>query len=230
MALNIAIIGFGKMGRMIEKIALEREHIIVARLERGWLPDDLNNADVAIEFTEPNSAFSNIQKILKAGIPVVSGTTGWYDKISDLKQESRNAGLVYASNFSLGVNILFELNSKMAELFSHHDQYKPSLKEEHHKEKKDIPSGTAITLAESIVQNSSLNGWAMKGELGKLPIQSIRKKDLHGNHSITYESEIDKVTLSHSAFNRKGFALGAVIAAEKIFGKTGIHKFNSLLF
>ena len=97
-------------------------------------------------------------------------------------------------------------------------------------EKKDIPSGTAITLAESIVQNSSLNGWAMKGELGKLPIQSIRKKDLHGNHSITYESEIDKVTLSHSAFNRKGFALGAVIAAEKIFGKTGIHKFNSLLF
>ena len=230
MALNIAIIGFGKMGRMIEKIALEREHIIVARLERGWLPDDLNNADVAIEFTEPNSAFSNIQKILKAGIPVVSGTTGWYDKISDLKEESRNAGLVYASNFSLGVNILFELNSKMAELFSRHDQYKPSLKEEHHKEKKDIPSGTAITLAESIVQNSSLNGWALKGELGKLPIQSIREKDLHGNHSITYESEIDKVTLSHSAFNRKGFALGAVIAAEKIFGKTGIHKFNSLLF
>ena len=218
------------MGRMIEKIALEREHIIVARLERGWLPDDLNNADVAIEFTEPNSAFSNIQKILKAGIPVVSGTTGWYDKISDLKEESRNAGLVYASNFSLGVNILFELNSKMAELFSRHDQYKPSLKEEHHKEKKDIPSGTAITLAESIVQNSSLNGWALKGELGKLPIQSIRKKDLLGNHSITYESEIDKVTLSHSAFNRKGFALGAVIAAEKIFGKTGIHKFNSLLF
>ena len=218
------------MGQMIEKIALEREHIIVARLERGWVPDDFNNADVAIEFTEPNSAFNNIQKTLSAGISVVSGTTGWYEKISDLKEESQNAGLVYSSNFSLGVNIFFELNNKMAELFSHHDQYKPSLKETHHKEKKDIPSGTAITLAEDILKNSSLNGWTVKDEFGKLPIQSIREKDIHGNHSITYESEIDKVTLSHSALNRKGFAIGAVIAAEKIFGKTGIHKFNSLLF
>ena len=218
------------MGRMIEKIALEREHIIVARMERGWVPDDFNNADVAIEFTEPNSAFNNIQKTLSAGISVVSGTTGWYEKISDLKEESQNAGLVYSSNFSLGVNIFFELNNKMAELFSHHDQYKPSLKETHHKEKKDIPSGTAITLAEDILKNSSLNGWTVKDEFGKLPIQSIREKDIHGNHSITYESEIDKVTLSHSALNRKGFAIGAVIAAENIFGKTGIHKFNSLLF
>ena len=230
MALKIAIIGYGKMGRMIEKIALEREHIIVARMERGWVPDDFNNADVAIEFTEPNSAFNNIQKTLSAGISVVSGTTGWYEKISDLKEESQNAGLVYSSNFSLGVNIFFELNNKMAELFSHHDQYKPSLKETHHKEKKDIPSGTAITLAEDILKNSSLNGWTVKDEFGKLPIQSIREKDIHGNHSITYKSEIDKVTLSHSALNRKGFAIGAVIAAEKIFGKTGIHKFNSLLF
>ena len=230
MALKIAIIGYGKMGRMIEKIALEREHIIVARMERGWVPDDFNNADVAIEFTEPNSAFNNIQKTLSAGVSVVSGTTGWYEKISDLKEESQNAGLVYSSNFSLGVNIFFELNNKMAELFSHHDQYKPSLKETHHKEKKDIPSGTAITLAEDILKNSSLNGWTVKDEFGKLPIQSIREKDIHGNHSITYKSEIDKVTLSHSALNRKGFAIGAVIAAEKIFGKTGIHKFNSLLF
>jgi 4-hydroxy-tetrahydrodipicolinate reductase len=230
MALKIAIIGYGKMGRMIEKIALEREHIIVARLERGWVPNDFNNADVAIEFTEPNSAFTNIQKTLSAGISVVSGTTGWYEKISNLKEESQNAGLVYSSNFSLGVNIFFELNNKMAELFSHHDQYKPSLKEAHHKEKKDIPSGTAITLAEDILKNSSLSEWTLKDEFGKLPIESIREKDIHGNHSITYKSEIDKVTLSHSALNRKGFAIGAVIAAEKIFGKTGIHKFNSLLF
>ncbi len=218
------------MGRMIENIALERKHIIVARLEKGWVTNDLNNADVAVEFTEPNSAFSNIQKTLSAGVSVVSGTTGWYNEISDLEKESQNAGLVYSSNFSLGVNILFELNDKMAELFSHHNQYKPSLKEAHHKEKKDIPSGTAITLAEAILQKSSLNGWSIQHESGKLPIESIREKDINGNHSIIYESEIDKVTLSHSAMNRKGFALGAIIAAEKIFGKTGIHKFNSLLF
>ena len=230
MALKIAIIGYGKMGRIIEKIALERKHIIVARLEKGWVQDDLNNADVALEFTEPNSAYSNIQETLRAGVCVVSGTTGWYDKISDLKKESQNAGLVYSSNFSLGVNILFELNDKMAELFSHHDQYKASIREEHHKEKKDIPSGTAITLAEGVLKKSSLNGWSIHEDLGKLTIESIREKDLHGNHSITYKSEIDKLTLSHSAFNRKGFALGAIVAAEKIFGKTGIHKFNSLLF
>ena len=218
------------MGRIIEKIALERNHNIVACLEKGWSPENLKNADVAIEFTQPDSAFSNIHKALKYGIPVVSGTTGWYDRISDLEEVSKTAGLVYASNFSLGVNILFEINKISAQLLADHEDYNVNIHETHHTEKKDIPSGTAITLAESIIERNKLSGWTLTEEVGKLPIKSYRKIDIPGNHTITYQSGVDEISISHTAFNREGFAVGALIASEKIIGKIGIHKFNSLLF
>jgi 4-hydroxy-tetrahydrodipicolinate reductase len=220
MALKIAIIGYGKMGQMIEVIAQERKHSIIARLDKGWDIDQLKGADVAIEFSEPNSAVENISKAL----------TGWYRHINSIKDLTVNAGLVYASNFSLGVNVFFEVNKKLSKLLANREEYKASIKETHHTNKKDIPSGTAITLAEQLIENTSITDWSLKDENQKIKIESKREKEVCGDHSVTYQSEIDKITISHSAFNRKGFALGAIIAAEKIQGKTGIHPFNSLLF
>ena len=230
MALKIAIIGYGKMGQMIEVIAQERDHSIIARLDKGWDIDQLKGADVAIEFTEPNSAVANISKALRSNIPVVTGTTGWYSHINSIKDLTVNAGLVYASNFSLGVNIFFEINKKLSKLLANREEYKAAIKEIHHINKKDIPSGTTITLAEQIIENTSIADWSLKDENQKIKIESRREKEVCGDHLVTYQSEIDKITISHSALNRKGFALGAIIAAEKIQGKTGIHPFNSLLF
>tara|TARA_B100000497_G_C7688157_1_gene417544 strand:- start:648 stop:1340 length:693 start_codon:yes stop_codon:yes gene_type:complete len=230
MALKIALIGYGKMGQMIEFVALERNHSIIARLDKGWDINELKGADVAIEFTEPNSALENISKALSLNIPVVTGTTGWYSQLTSIKNLTINAGLVYASNFSLGVNIFFEINKRLSELLANREEYIPIIKETHHTEKKDIPSGTAITLAEQLIENSSITDWSLGDENQKIKIESKREKEVCGDHTVSYESEIDKISISHSAFNRKGFALGAIIAAEKIQGKTGIHPFNSLLF
>ncbi len=236
--MKIALIGYGKMGKEIEKIALDRGHEIVFKIDITN-PEDLNienlkKADVAIEFTIPASATANYKLCFEAGIPVVSGTTGWLEKQAEVHQlcKDLNGTFFHTTNFSLGVNIFFALNKKLAELMANHSEYTVEMKEIHHTQKLDAPSGTAITLAEGIIENiSAKNSWVNypTGVANEIGIISEREGQIPGTHIINYDSEVDYIEITHCAKNRKGLAFGAVLAAEYSFGKKGILTMNDLL-
>ena len=230
--MKIALLGYGKMGKEIEKIAISRGHKIVIRKD---LDDkiDINLADVAIDFSVPKAAFSNISNCLNHQVPVISGTTGWLDKYEDaisLCKEKKGA-FIYASNYSLGVNIFFELNKQLAKMMKAVEGYDISMEEIHHTKKLDAPSGTAITLAQGIIENTSKNNWELNEKTSQenIPIIAKRIPDVPGTHSVWYTSEEDTIEIKHTAHSRKGFALGAVIAAEWISGKTGIFSMKDVL-
>lgn len=232
--MKIALFGYGRMGKEIEKIALQRGHEIVLKIEDGDIYD-ISNADVAIDFSVPSAAFDNITHCFKNGVPVISGTTGWLDKYDEAIEicESNKGGFIYASNFSLGVNIFFELNKQLAKMMNPWQDYDINMEEIHHTKKLDAPSGTAITLAEGIIENTSKDAWNLKeGNStinGSIPIVAKRIPDVPGTHIINYNSEIDSIEIKHTAHNRKGFALGAVIAAEWIHGKQGVFSMRDVL-
>ena len=236
--MRIALIGYGKMGKEIEKIALDRGHQIVLKIDITNPEDltirNLQTADVAIEFTIPSSAVGNYQLCFEAGIPVVSGTTGWLDRQAEVFDSCKNMNgtFFYASNFSLGVNIFFLLNMKLATLMANRDEYKIGITEIHHTQKLDAPSGTAITLAEGIMENiPSKTKWINQTtENGaELEIISERIGEVPGTHIIKYDSEVDYIEMTHCAKSRKGFAFGAVLAAEFSLNNKGILTMNDLL-
>ena len=223
--MKIALVGYGKMGQIIDKIAQTRGHEIVARLNESPTLENLNNPDVVIEFSSPESAFGNIKFCLEQGIPVVCGTTGWLEKKSEIEKIciENNSAFLYGSNFSLGVNLFFALNEKLAQLMKpFNNDYDCQLEEIHHIHKLDKPSGTAISLAEDIISNSDFEKWKLDDTLGKeLGIRAVREEEVPGTHIVTYRSEVDEIEIKHTAFNRNGFALGAVIASEWIIGRKG---------
>ena len=236
--MNIALLGYGKMGHAIEEIALQKGHNIVLRITDENLNDftkeNIKKADVAIEFTNPESAVSNILFCLNESIPVISGTTGWLSKLRVVEEKCKevNGSFLYASNYSIGVNIFFELNKKLASLMKSHNDYDISLEEIHHTQKKDAPSGTAITLAEQIINASTQkNKWvnSIAENEHELSIISKRIDEVSGTHSVKYSSSIDDIEIIHTAHNRKGFALGAVLAAEFIADKKGIFSMKDVL-
>lgn len=230
--MKIALLGYGKMGKTIERIALERGHDIVLRKSGSDSFDGLENADVAIDFSVPDAAVKNISACLNAGIPIVSGTTGWlenYSTVTDLCEIKKGA-FIYGSNFSLGVNLFFELNEYLSKMMSKFDQYKISLEEIHHTQKLDAPSGTAISLAKGIIENTDYSSWALSNaKPDELLIDAKRIENVPGTHTVTYDSVVDAIEIKHTAHNREGFALGAVIAAEWLFGKTGIFTMKDVL-
>ncbi|MDP4186053.1 MAG: 4-hydroxy-tetrahydrodipicolinate reductase [Bacteroidota bacterium] len=228
--MKIALIGYGKMGHEIEKIAIERGHeislIIDVSNQADLTVENLKGTDVAIEFTIPTSAIGNYFKCFEANVPIVSGTTGWLDKLDMVKEamNSHNGTFFYASNYSLGVNLFFELNKRLAKLMNHFPDYEVSMEETHHIQKLDAPSGTAITLAEGILDNlDRKKEWTLSNQRTSdaLVINPIRRGFVPGIHTIRYESSDDLITIEHEAKNRRGLALGAVIAAEFSFEKKG---------
>ncbi len=230
--MNIALLGYGKMGKTIERIALQRGHQIVIKADEGS-KYDITEADVAIDFSIPTVAYNNISNCLNNGVPVISGTTGWlqdYDKAVALCEEKKGA-FIYASNFSLGVNIFFELNKTLAKMMRTLKQYKVDIEEIHHTQKLDAPSGTAITLANGIIENSNAyTGWSLGAESEQsIPIEAKRIDNVPGTHTVNYKSDVDSINIKHTAHSRDGFALGAVIAAEWIIGKTGVFTMNDVL-
>ncbi len=231
--MKIALLGYGKMGKVIEKIALHRGHEIILRKDQTTTFEGLQFADVAIDFSVPSAAVSNISQCLKNGIPVVSGTTGWldeYSKMEALCQEKMGA-FIYASNFSLGVNLFFELNDYLAKMMSKFNQYSVSMEEIHHTQKLDAPSGTAISLAKGVIANSNYSDWSLKKNLDKnhIYIDAQRIENVPGTHSIFYKSEVDTIEIKHEAHNRNGFAIGALIASEWIIGKKGVFTMRDVL-
>jgi 4-hydroxy-tetrahydrodipicolinate reductase len=236
--MRIALIGYGKMGKLIEEIAVEQGHSIVLKISSSNRLDltaaSLSSADVAIEFTNPESAYENVKFCLESGIAVISGSTGWNEKISDIISlcKEKNGSFLHASNFSIGVNIFFAINTKLAELMASQSGYEVSLKEIHHTAKKDAPSGTAVTLAEQILsklpaKTSWVNGDANTGD--KLSIISERVDPAPGTHHVKYDSEIDSIEIIHTAHNRKGFASGAVKAAEFVSSRKGVFTMKDVL-
>lgn len=232
--MKIAIIGYGKMGKVIERIALERGHEIVLKKTSNDSFNGIENADVVIEFSVPSAAVANISHCLNLGIPTISGTTGWledYHKMTELCQDKGTAFL-YGSNFSLGVNLFFELNNHLAKLMSKFKEYQVSMEEIHHTQKLDKPSGTAISLANAIINHTDYNNWSLEKSNKKdtFTIDAIRKNEVPGTHTVTYETEIDSISINHTAHSREGFALGSVIAAEWIKGKKGVFTMKEVLF
>lgn len=236
--MKIALIGYGKMGKAIEEIALAKGHEIVLRIGTSNMTDftqeNIQQADVCIEFSTPDTAFENIKKCLEANVPVVSGTTAWLEKLEEAKQIclNHNTAFLYASNFSVGVNLFFKINKLVAKIMASHPEYQVSMEEIHHTQKKDAPSGTAVTLAEGILENyTSKNTWvnAAAETENQLSIISKRIDPAPGTHSIFYKSEIDEITLNHTAHSRKGFASGALFAAEFLNGKHGIYTMDDVL-
>ena len=229
--MKIALLGYGKMGKAIEKVALERGHEIVLKLDESVTEINFINASIAIDFSMPNAAYNNIQQALNQNIPIISGTTGWledYDKIVALCKEKKGSFL-YASNFSLGVNLFFELNTKLAKLMQGFD-YKVSLTETHHTQKLDAPSGTAISLAEQLLPYSSNNSWTMDtNEINKVLITAKRIENVPGTHQVIYTSTVDEIEIKHTAKSRLGFAQGAVLAAEYIEKRKGIFTMKDVL-
>lgn len=230
--MKIALLGYGKMGKIIEEIAISRNHEIGFKRSRSQSEGNINNCDIAIDFSVPKAAVNNITECFEVGVPVVSGTTGWlasYEEMVRLCKE-KDCGFIYASNFSLGVNIFFELNRKLAEMMKGINEYNVHLEEIHHTQKLDAPSGTAITLAEGIIENSEYTDWTLD-EIKNLhiPIKAKRIPDVPGTHTVTYTSEIDDIEIKHEAHNRTGFALGAVIAAEWLVNKKGVFTMKDVL-
>lgn len=239
--MNIALIGYGKMGKAIEKIAKERGHKInvVCNSELNVNLADFSNVDVAIEFTEPKLAVNHIKFCTEKNIPIVVGTTGWNSDLPAVSEliNRHHGKLLYASNFSIGVNVFFEINKKLAQLMQPTSGYKLTVEETHHIQKKDAPSGTGISIADDIIENNNnYSAWKVgkenipNVETQEFPLVAYRKPDVPGTHKITYESEIDKIEIIHEAHNRKGFALGAVIAAEFLAQqKSGVYQMNDVL-
>lgn len=236
--MNIALIGYGKMGKAIEEIALERGHNITLRISstnaHEMTPENLKRADVAIEFTNPEAARENVHKCMEAGLSVVCGSTGWNEGVSLAKMKAVEEGVAFlqASNFSIGVNIFFEVNKILATLMNDQPSYDVSIEETHHTQKKDAPSGTAITLAEQILENMPRKKhWAKEATDNPeaFPIIAHRIENVPGTHNVKYTSDIDDIEIIHTAHSRKGFALGAVLAAEFIHGKKGVYEMRDIL-
>lgn len=230
--MNIALFGYGKMGKMIEQVAFERGHAIVAKIDIDTIEIDFSKMDVAIDFSMPSAAYDNIKQCIKNNVPIISGTTGWlddYDKAVTYCKKHKGA-FIYASNYSLGVNIFFELNEYLAKMMENMEQYKVSMEEIHHSQKLDAPSGTAITLAEGVIANSRYKNWSLDQDSeDAIGITSKRIDRVPGTHVVNYDSEVDRIEIKHTAHNREGFALGAVIAAEWILGKSGIFSMRDVL-
>jgi 4-hydroxy-tetrahydrodipicolinate reductase len=235
--MNIALFGYGKMGKEIEQIALQRNHTIVFKIGRSNInditPQQLKQADVAIEFSTPDTVIENIYKCFDANLPIVAGTTGWYNKFDEIKSAclKNNQSLFYATNFSLGVNLFFKMNEQIAKMMSGFDDYKVGMQEIHHIHKLDKPSGTAITTAERVLANyHQKDKWSIETDTEKnLFINVVRTDEVPGTHTVSYTSAVDEISITHKAFNRKGFALGAVLAAEFIQHKKGVYTMNDLL-
>ncbi|WP_158990404.1 4-hydroxy-tetrahydrodipicolinate reductase [Mucilaginibacter sp. L196] len=244
--MKIALLGYGKMGKIIAKIATDRKHEIVLKIDHDNLheltAENLQKADVAIEFTMPGSVLGNIAKCFEAGTPVVVGTTGWYDELENIKQqcEENNSTLLYATNFSVGVNIFFKINKMLAKLMNNYPYYDVQVEEIHHTQKLDSPSGTAITIAEGIIENiDAKKGWLNvlttddnntedNINQNELLIESLRIDSVPGTHTVIYDSEVDSIEFKHTAHNRNGFALGAVLAAEWLQDKKGFHSVQDM--
>ena len=230
--MKIALLGYGRMGKEIEKIAITRGHEIVIRKDVEDVID-ITLADVAIDFSVPNAAFHNITNCIENNVPVIAGTTGWLEKYEEAVAfcHQKKGAFLYASNFSVGVNIFFELNKQLAKMMSSLEDYQISMEEIHHTQKLDAPSGTAITLAEDIIENTSKNNWELgeKTNAENIPIVAKRIPEVPGTHTVWYTSEVDTIENKHTAHSRKGFALGAVIAAEWIVGKTGVFSMKDVL-
>mgnify|MGYP001027001983 FL=1 len=230
--MKIALFGYGKMGKTIEQIALQKGHTIVLKTSGKSSLEKIIEADVAIDFSTPKAAASNIKFCLEHQIPIVCGTTGWLDNYDEIINfcKNCNGAFIYASNFSIGVNLFFKMNEYIAELMKPWKGYQVSLEEIHHTKKLDTPSGTAITLAEGIIKNSDKISWNQK-ELKKnnIDITSKRLKDVKGTHTVNYHSEIDTISIKHEAHSRKGFALGALLAAEWLIGKKGVFTMKDVL-
>lgn len=231
--MRIALVGYGKMGKIIDEIAQKRGHEVVARLKETPTAENLNNPDVVIEFSLPEVAFENVKACLENNIPVICGTTGWLEKRAEIEKISveNNTAFLYGSNFSLGVNLFFALNEKLADLMKNVNEYSCQLEEIHHIHKKDAPSGTAISIAEGIFKhNSKFDAWKLdETKDNQLGIFAIREDEVPGTHSVFYRSEVDEIEIKHTAFNRNGFALGAVVAAEWIKDKTGNFEMKDVL-
>lgn len=230
--MKVALLGYGRMGQAIEKIALERGHEIVIRKDMEPVAVDLGLADVAIDFSHPNAAFDNIASCLETGVPVVSGTTGWLDRFEEAKTLcSENQGaFLYASNFSIGVNIFFNLNAYLARMMRSLKDYDVELEEIHHIHKLDAPSGTAISLAEGILEHNEKEKWSLeKGDPQTLFIGVKREDEVPGTHIVQYKSEVDSIEIKHTAHSRTGFALGAVVAAEWLVSKKGVFSMSDVL-
>lgn len=234
--MKIALIGYGKMGKAVEQIALKRGHEIVCIIDvdnqKDFESESFRSADVAIEFTTPATAFYNYKKAFSKGVAVVSGSTGWLDRIDEIKKDCENgATFFYSSNFSIGVNILFAVNKYLAKLMNGFTDYDVSMEEIHHIHKLDHPSGTAITLAEGIISNMDrINKWTENGDSSdSIKITSERYGEVPGTHIVEYKSPVDSITIKHEAFSREGFAVGAVVAAEWLRGKKGWHTMDEML-
>ncbi len=236
--MNITLIGYGKMGKAIEAIAVAKGHTIVHKIDldnaNELTTENLKRADIAIEFTSPHTAVNNILKCIDAGVPVVSGSTGWLERWEEVTKAciEKDGTLLYASNFSIGVNIFFEVNKKLAQLMAPHPEYDVSMEEIHHTQKKDAPSGTAITLAEQVLQEvTRKKKWTNDASANAedLAIISKRIDPAPGTHSIKYHSEIDDIEIIHTAHSRQGFASGAVLAAEFLQNKKGIYSMKEVL-
>ncbi|WP_445710750.1 4-hydroxy-tetrahydrodipicolinate reductase [Flavobacterium sp.] len=230
--MKIALLGYGKMGKVIEKIALERGHEIVLKKGSNDSFEGLEHADVAIDFSVPSSAVLNISTCFEKGVPVISGTTGWledYDTIIALCNE-KNGSFIYGSNFSLGVNVFFELNEYLAKMMHNLKQYNVSMEEIHHTQKLDAPSGTAISLANGIIKHTDYKNWSLeKKDSNDILIDAKRIENIPGTHSVFYDSEVDQIEIKHTAHTREGFALGAVVATEWLLGKKGVYTMKDVL-
>lgn len=230
--MKIALLGYGKMGKMIEQTAISRNHEIVLKVDVDTKDFDISVADVAIDFSTPSSAFNNIKMCIENKVPVISGTTGWLDNYDEAVKlcNSNGGAFIYASNYSLGVNIFFQLNETLARMMSNLSQYDVRIEEIHHTQKLDAPSGTAITLAEGIIDNSKKTGWRLeRAHENEIPITAKRIGAVPGTHTVSYTSSIDSIDIVHTAYNREGFALGAVVAAEWIIGKKGVYTMKDVL-
>jgi 4-hydroxy-tetrahydrodipicolinate reductase len=230
--MKIALLGYGKMGKAIEEIALKRNHKIVFILDKEIKKGNLKDADIAINFSVPNAAKENIMIALNFSIPVVSGTTGWIDNLDTVKDfcNKKKTGFIYASNFSIGVNIFFKLNQVLAKFMNNNNNYKVKIEETHHIKKLDSPSGTAISLANEIISNSNYLSWKINdSNENSIPILASREGDVPGNHSVKYFSNIDEIQISHTAHSREGFAFGALIAAEWLVNKKGVFNMSDVL-
>ncbi len=231
--MKIALVGYGKMGKIIDEIATKRGHEIVARLKETPTAENLNNPDVVIEFSLPEVAFANIKTCLENKIPVICGTTGWLERKNEIENIAVQNGtaFLYGSNFSLGVNLFFALNEKLADLMKNVNEYSCQLEEIHHIHKLDAPSGTSISLAEGIINhNPKFDAWKLEETQDKqLGIFAIREDEIPGTHSVFYRSEVDEIEIKHTAYNRNGFALGAVVAAEWIKDKKGNFTMKNVL-
>jgi|TARA_B110000908_G_scaffold172654_1_gene241695 4-hydroxy-tetrahydrodipicolinate reductase len=231
--MKIALLGYGQMGKAIEKIALNRGHEIVLIVDSKTINYDVSIADIAIDFSIPSSAEVNIIKCFNNNVPVISGTTGWHNRIEEITELciQKKGAFITATNFSLGVHIFFELNEQLAKMMSNLNNYNISIEEIHHTKKLDAPSGTAITLAEGIIKHTKKNNWSLDvtNDQKTLPITAKRIPEVTGTHTISYSSEIDTININHTAHNREGFALGAVVAAEWLVDKKGVYTMKDVL-